>query len=422
MSIPISPVTNSQSFGVWLTRTNQVLSIISSNTVTLDSSNTGSLSTGNGYVNGYFGVNTLNVTNNIGGGTINTPNTLFISTNTQILNGNTSFISFTPANISFYATNNITISSSNTFTVNSIALSISSNSLTVNSNTLILNGNTTFSNTLLLLSPVTVNSTFTVNSNTSLNNVTTNNITSSNLVSSYVNVTYDIIVGRNLYVNGNTVTTGSQSANGNIIPTFNNTYYVGNTSNRFIFFGANATFGNVIISSGGKLIFGDGTTMSTAVSPVPGSNTQVIFNTNGNLAANVSFTYNTSTNTLNISNTINSNNIISNTINLGYCSIVSNTFNTLGIGQQQMDSFPIATYRSASYQCQFSDVNNYHITNIMVVHDGTYVYTTEYGDIISNNTVASIDTVLSNGYVNILITPLTSSNVNVKFVRQTINI
>lgn len=79
--ITVSQVINTQSFGVWLERTNQVISIISQNTVTTDSSTGGSLTTGNSYVNGYFGANYITVNTAIRGGNLTTSATLSISSN-----------------------------------------------------------------------------------------------------------------------------------------------------------------------------------------------------------------------------------------------------------------------------------------------------------------------------------------------------
>jgi len=79
--ITVSQVINTQSFGVWLERTNQVISIISQNTVTTDSSTGGSLTTGNSYVNGFFGANYITVNTAIRGGNLTTSATLSISSN-----------------------------------------------------------------------------------------------------------------------------------------------------------------------------------------------------------------------------------------------------------------------------------------------------------------------------------------------------
>lgn len=79
--ITVSQVINTQSFGVWLERTNQVISIISQNTVTTDASTGGSLTTGNSYVNGYFGANYLLVNTALRGGNLTTSATLPITSN-----------------------------------------------------------------------------------------------------------------------------------------------------------------------------------------------------------------------------------------------------------------------------------------------------------------------------------------------------
>ena len=54
MGITVSPVANQQQFATWLTRTNQIISLLGSNLVTMDSSSAGSLSSGNVQVNGNF--------------------------------------------------------------------------------------------------------------------------------------------------------------------------------------------------------------------------------------------------------------------------------------------------------------------------------------------------------------------------------
>jgi fibronectin-binding autotransporter adhesin len=68
MSITLTPVGNTQTFGTWLTRTNQILQVISTNTVTADASANGSVTTGNATVNGVFGANTVYIVNALSGG------------------------------------------------------------------------------------------------------------------------------------------------------------------------------------------------------------------------------------------------------------------------------------------------------------------------------------------------------------------
>ena len=71
MTISITQVANTQSFGTWLQRTNDIIVLMAANVVTADSTLGGSITTGNAFVNGIFGSNTLYVTN-ISAGNIST--------------------------------------------------------------------------------------------------------------------------------------------------------------------------------------------------------------------------------------------------------------------------------------------------------------------------------------------------------------
>lgn len=152
MSITVSEVTNTQSFGIWLNRTNQIASIISSNTVTADATSGGSVTTGNSTVNGYFHANTLSThelrggnnssagilnisTNvaissylyspNIGGGNTTSASNLTIITNTSINSANSQQI--------LHVYSNSTVSN---ITTNVTSISLISNNLNISSNNL----------------------------------------------------------------------------------------------------------------------------------------------------------------------------------------------------------------------------------------------------------------------------------------------
>ena len=83
MSIAVSQVSNQQSFGTWLQVTNYIADIISTTAVTTNNSLGGSFTTGNAFVNGVFGSNTLKTTY-LGGGNVSTNTVLTITTNTSI--------------------------------------------------------------------------------------------------------------------------------------------------------------------------------------------------------------------------------------------------------------------------------------------------------------------------------------------------
>ena len=105
MGISISQIANSQQFATWLTRTNQIISLISSNVITLDSSAAGSLSSGNTQVNGnFYAANSL-IGLGLYGGTVAAPANLNIYTNTVFYQTATPFAEFfsnsTAANVIF---------------------------------------------------------------------------------------------------------------------------------------------------------------------------------------------------------------------------------------------------------------------------------------------------------------------------------
>jgi len=109
--------------------------MMSQNTVTVDSTAGGSKSTGNGYIFGSFGANTLFVGNSISGGNLTSNSTLFVL-------GNTVFQ---------YATSNLISVNANT----------NGSNVSTNANTIYLTtpitGNTTISGGVLYLNTVNVN-------------------------------------------------------------------------------------------------------------------------------------------------------------------------------------------------------------------------------------------------------------------------
>jgi hypothetical protein len=83
MSVQITTVTNSQSFGTWLTRTNQIAAVISANVVTTHTTAIGGFTSGNGTVNGYFGAQTVFVIDSIRGGNVTANAVLNVGSNTN---------------------------------------------------------------------------------------------------------------------------------------------------------------------------------------------------------------------------------------------------------------------------------------------------------------------------------------------------
>jgi hypothetical protein len=90
MSITIPAILTSETFQIWLDRTNQIANAISTVAVTVNTHANGGLTTGNGFVEGTFGARNL-VGNTIHGGTVQTPALMTMTSNLAIT-GSTLFI------------------------------------------------------------------------------------------------------------------------------------------------------------------------------------------------------------------------------------------------------------------------------------------------------------------------------------------
>ena len=115
MAIAISEILISQSFGVVVQRVNDIADAFTANVVTTGALPGGAYTTGNAYVNGMFGANTLYATT-IAGGNISTNTALYVSSNTYVnnylsvgnntINASFGYVSGTQAIGSFYASTN----------------------------------------------------------------------------------------------------------------------------------------------------------------------------------------------------------------------------------------------------------------------------------------------------------------------------
>jgi len=163
MSKTLSSInTAADTFQNWIDRTNSIISLIDTEVVTANS--TGALTSGNGFVNGYFGANTI-VATYIKGGNVTTNSVITFQTNTTF-----------SANV--LISENLVV----TNTVNFANSLLVSGNVTL-SNSISVTGNATLSNTLLVIGLANASgglNTTTANA-TSLNVGANINITTSNL-------------------------------------------------------------------------------------------------------------------------------------------------------------------------------------------------------------------------------------------------
>ena len=89
---------------------------------------------------------------------------------------------------------------------------------------------------------------------------------------------------------------------------------------------------------------------------------------------------------------------------------------------QIADSFSSFSYRTAKYLIQATSGSAYHATEVMLIHDGTDVYLSEYGTILTTaQSLMTIDADILNGNVRLLVTPALT-NTTVKTQRITVTV
>jgi hypothetical protein len=145
MTISVTTVSNNQTFGAWLSTTNRLANLMSQNTVTADSSSGGSLTTGNAYVNGYFGANYLYVANGIVGGNITSNGEILVLSNTKFQYSSSNLLSIT-AN----STSRTFDSVVNTFTITTNSAAFTTNTFSITANSITLTGDATFQNSTVI--------------------------------------------------------------------------------------------------------------------------------------------------------------------------------------------------------------------------------------------------------------------------------
>ena len=102
-------------------------------------------------------------------------------------------------------------------------------------------------------------------------------------------------------------------------------------------------------------------------------------------------------------------------------SISTGVTTTATSSETPIDTFSTSTYRCAKYFVQITKGTSYHTTEIVVVHDGTATYNTEYATLKNNELLSTFDTDINTGNVRLLATPTSSSSTTFKIVRTLIN-
>jgi hypothetical protein len=126
---------------------------------------------------------------------------------------------------------------------------------------------------------------------------------------------------------------------------------------------------------------------------------EVQFNDGGELGASEDFTYDKANSTLSVVKT---------RVNSAF-DITGNTVTTTSTDSTVLFSFSTTTYGSGKFVVQATDNNKRQVTEILVVHDSTTAYATEYAIIRTNGSLFNLEVDIESGEVQ-LKTTSTSSN------------
>lgn len=83
------------------------------------------------------------------------------------------------------------------------------------------------------------------------------------------------------------------------------------------------------------------------------------------------------------------------------------TTDLTSLGEQVVDTFATTDYRTTKYiiQLEHDSDSKYHSTEILLTHDGTEVYLTEYGIVRTDSSLGEFDATISGGTVSLTLTP-----------------
>ena len=525
MTINLTAVGNNQLFGTWLTRTNDMIYAFGANVVTVDTTANASWSTGNGYVNGMFGANTLYATY-ISGGNVATNTVLTITSNVAITSnsilsvGNSSmniisgFLSTNPSLLEGYGNQNnyvqFALTNSNTGTNASADFAIYDSSGLAGYNFIgmgILGSG--FSNTTWTIGGGSDGYLYTGNTNLAIGTagqkyinffangtLTTNEVmritsganvgignTNPNArlqVTGTANVSANMHIGGIAYIVGNTFIGGFANVAGNA-NIAGNTYIGGNVYINSVAnvignstFSANLTVigelkaptivtntsiaGVMAVNSASVNVSVNAyfsanlTVIGQLKAPTIVTNTSIagvmaVNSASVNVSVNAYFQNNlTIVGNLNVSgnvvqsgssvgnlnpvdssyylgqptlqwsmygNTI----VVSNTLTISNTSvIISNTYSYGSSANAVIDQFVAATYRSAEYLIQASNSTAYQVSKVLVVHDGTTAYATEYAIVNSAAQMLTLGVTKAVSNVQLWSVPV-DATVVVKFTR-----
>lgn len=134
----------------------------------------------------------------------------------------------------------------------------------------------------------------------------------------------------------------------------------------------------------------------------------------GNVASNTVITISTNTN-------IGNSSIQVTTLQNNVAHVKAASYTSTNTDVQLLDSFSATDYRAGKYLISIKDTDNteYQSTEIMIMHDDSATYSTEYATLISTATLGTFTSNVDSGTIRLYVAPTNGNNV-IKYHRTLI--
>ena len=87
-----------------------------------------------------------------------------------------------------------------------------------------------------------------------------------------------------------------------------------------------------------------------------------------------------------------------------------------------LDTFAIASFRASEYFIAITQGSAFQSSKVMVGHDGTNAYITQYGTLVSGSTLGTFTAAVNGANVELKVTMGSATSASIKIIRQTVNV
>ena len=87
-----------------------------------------------------------------------------------------------------------------------------------------------------------------------------------------------------------------------------------------------------------------------------------------------------------------------------------------------LDTFAIASFRASEYFIAITQGSAFQSSKVMVGHDGTNAYITQYGTLVSGSTLGTFTAAVNGANVELKVTMASATSASLKVIRQTVNV